>query len=151
MMGPDAAPLPQLSLWGAAFWAVQVALGWRAFALLPSSHKKGQRVRFERRARLPFASRLALAAGDADAPTNMLGNGGGTPFAQVVREVLQGVPDYSRTAVGGDPLHAYCAEGRGGAAAGPTSEGAEAQSSTCQMAGRSGAAGRAGVDDVLVE
>ena len=72
ILGDDAAPLPQLSLWGAAFWAVQVALGWRAFALLPSSHKKGQRVRFERRARLPFASRLALAAGDADAPTNMM-------------------------------------------------------------------------------
>ena len=82
MMGPDAAPLPQLSLWGAAFWAVQVALGWRAFALLPSSHKKGQRVRFERRARLPFASRLALAAADTDAPTNhVMGNGGGTPVA----------------------------------------------------------------------
>ena len=36
--------LPQLSPWGGLFWAMQLALGWRAFALLPSSQKKGQRV-----------------------------------------------------------------------------------------------------------
>ena len=36
--------LPQLSPWGGLFWAMQLALGWRAFALLPASQKKGQRV-----------------------------------------------------------------------------------------------------------
>jgi hypothetical protein len=36
--------LPQLSPWGGLFWAMQLTLGWRAFALLPASQKKGQRV-----------------------------------------------------------------------------------------------------------
>ena len=36
--------LPQLSPWGGLFWAMQLALGWRAFALLPASQKKGQRI-----------------------------------------------------------------------------------------------------------
>ena len=55
---------PQLSAWGGAWWVVQAWVACRAFALLPRSSKKGQRVQVERRSRLSLASRFALAAGE---------------------------------------------------------------------------------------
>ena len=63
-----AARLPALSMAASAFWLVQLAIVTRAFLLLPHSKKKGQRVPVERRSRLTYEQRRALATGRSPLP-----------------------------------------------------------------------------------